>query len=145
MNFEEFKVLVEDTKKRHPVWFGLPPDSPATEEQIQAAEGEIHAAFPEQYRQFLKEYGGGYFGFTVVYSLQYDSDWNIISINEHNKIIRGDYILVSENGVGDFYGFRVEKRKCEEALYFFDHETQEWSETALINLFQYIEQKGLSS
>lgn len=145
MNFEEFNEIVDRTKSQHPVWFGLPSDSPPTEKQIHAAEMELNAIFPEQYRSFLSTYGGGYFGFLVIFSLDENSEWNLIRINADNRHIRSYYLLVSENGVGDFFGFQVNNGKCEPVLSFFDHETQAWCETEFLDLFQFIVKNGLTA
>lgn len=145
MDFEEFKEFVENTKKQHPVWFGLPSDSQSTEESIMFAEKKMDAVFPNQYKEFLKEYGGGYFGFTVIYSLDDASDWNLINKNEENNHIRSDFLIFSENELGDFFGFHIDNGKCGPSLYFFDHETQKWSETKFVSFIQYVEKKGLSS
>ena len=134
----EFDNEIKEIKNLHPLWFELADVNKATKEDIANVEKELLCQLPDEYKYFLKNYGGGYFAFTIIYSLCKDSKYNLIKINTHNHKIAKDYILFSENQVGDFYGFKKENNMCTSVIYFFDHETNVWSKTNYKTLFDYI-------
>ena len=80
-----------------------------------------------------------------VFSLDEQSDWNILSQNYNYDAIRKGHILFSENGTGDFYGFKVENGVCLPEVLFFNHETQQWDETEFSDLFEYLEKFALTN
>lgn len=144
MDFDAFRTLVDKTKKDHPAWFGLEPDENADDEALNEAEEKLGAKLPDDYKKFVSEYGGGYFAFSSVFSLQAGSDWNLIDLNQKYDDIRSGYVLVSENGSGDFYGFKVVNGICEPKIHFYDHEVATWQESMHSNLFEYLEESALS-
>ncbi|GFM66081.1 hypothetical protein PSCICJ_21990 [Pseudomonas cichorii] len=145
MNFTDFEKLVNEKEIANPVWFGLDPDSPANENSIALAQKELNAIFPDEYIQFIKRYGGGYFALGVVFSLDPSSDFNLVEINKRESHSRSSYILCSENGSGDFYGFKVINGKCLSEIYFLDHETGEWEKTKYENLLNFLSEIALSN
>ncbi|MQQ36398.1 SMI1/KNR4 family protein [Pseudomonas sp. SZ57] len=145
MNFHEFEEFVNEKKLANPVWFGLDPDSLASEESIEFAQKELNATLPHEYAQFVKRYGGGYFAFGIVYSLDKDSSFNILEINKAESKKREDHILFSENGVGDYYGFKIKENQCLPDVYFFDHETESWQKTKYENMLTYLSEIALSN
>ena len=68
MLFNEFCDTVENARRQRPVLFGLPSDESPADETIAETEAFLQIALPESYKAFLKQYGGGCFGFTLVYS-----------------------------------------------------------------------------
>lgn len=145
MDFEYFKKLVEKTKNGHPVWFGIEPDERPDEAAVTEAEGKLGAKLPRDYKQFIFEYGGGYFAFSNVFSLEDRSDWNLVAINYKYDAIRHGHLLISENSLGDFYGFKVVDGVCEPRIYFYDHEVEAWQESAHRNIFDYLVKFALSN
>ena len=144
MDFEAFKELVEKTKTDHPVWFGLEPDESPNETAVTEAEMKLGAKLPIDYKNFILEYGGGYFAFSNVFSLEERSDWNLVDLNYKYDAIRNGHVLISENGSGDFYGFKFVNGVCEPRIYFYDHEVETWCESPHSNLFDYLEKFALS-
>lgn len=145
MDFEAFKYLVEKTKNDHPVWFGMESDESPDEAAVAEAEGKLGAKLPTDYKNFIFEYGGGYFAFSNVFSLEDSSDWHLVDINYKYDAIRNGHVLISENGSGDFYGFKVVDGICEPKIYFYDHEVETWQESPYSNLFDYLEKFALSN
>lgn len=145
MNFNEFKDLVEVIKRAHPVWFGLAPDKSVNESAIVSVETKLEVKLPDEYKEFILKYGGGYFSFSIVYSLDDVSDWNLIKVNHEYLSLRAGYILISENGVGDFYGYKVINGICSSEIYFYDHETEGWEKTLFSNLFDYLKKHALTN
>lgn len=145
MEFEAFKELVDKTKNDHPVWFGIESDENPNADAVADAEGKIGAKLPNEYKDFIFEYGGGYFAFSNVYSLEAGSNWNLVDINFKYDDIRNGYVLISENGSGDFYGLKVVDGVCESKIYFYDHEIGTWHESPYSDLFDYLEKLALSN
>jgi hypothetical protein len=119
MDFTSFQRKVTNLKALKPVWFGLDSDSPATEAEIEAAESALGVALPTAYKSFVREFGGGYFGFGNVFSVS-ESEWNIVRRND--EITIPGFIAISDNEAGDHYGFRVSGGACEDRVYVWDHE-----------------------
>ena len=55
---------------------------------------------PEDYKKLLLKYGGGYFGFANLYSLDKKSQFYIV---KNNTFPLGDYLNIGDNGCGDYY------------------------------------------
>ncbi|WP_071872203.1 SMI1/KNR4 family protein [Atopomonas hussainii] len=145
MDFEAFKELVEKTKNDHPVWFGLEPDESPDDAAVTEAEERLGARLPTDYKNFIFEYGGGYFAFSNVFSLEERSDWNLVDQNYKYDAIRKGHVLISENGSGDFYGFKVVDGVCDPKICFYDHEVEAWQESPHSSLFDYLEKFALSN
>lgn len=78
MTFEEFYKSVENYKRLRPVIFKLEHDDKSVgDQQIFDAEKEYGIVFPDSYKCILKSIGGGYFGYTVMYSLDDEGFFNI--------------------------------------------------------------------
>lgn len=69
MEYEMFERIVGEYKSRNPILFGLERDEVCSAEQIEDFEKMLRLKFPRKYKQFLKNFGGDYFGYTNVYSL----------------------------------------------------------------------------
>lgn len=61
---------VKTVRTEKPILFGLPHDNIPSVEEISEFEKRYHIQLPEKYKQFLLEYGGGYFGYANIYSLE---------------------------------------------------------------------------
>ncbi len=119
MDFNSFRTKVTNLKARKPVWFGLDSDCPATETQVEAAEKSLGVSLPCAYKAFVRDFGGGYFAFGNVFSVS-SSEWNIVSRNQKTDI--HGFIAISDNGVGDYYGFKVCGGVCGDCIYLWNHE-----------------------
>ncbi len=145
MDFEAFKRLVEKRRNEHPVWFGIDPDETPDEVALIEAEVKLGANLPTDYKKFILEYGGGYFVFSNVFSLEGGSDWHLVDQNYKYGAIRDGHVLVSENGSGDFYGFKIVDGVCEPKIYFYDHAVELWQETPYNSLYDYLEVAAFSN
>ena len=144
MNVEEFSSIVAQIRSSHPVWFGLESDRLASDEDIRHVEGELSVRLPPQYVEFLKRYGGGYFGFTNVFSADRTSDWYLGRRKSDIALQRGRFLGISDNGVGDYYGFLIGGEGDAAGLIkFWDHETGRLEDTPYGDLFSYLLTVGL--
>lgn len=145
MDFEDFKQLLDNKRSANPIWFELPSDSVATEAEIIEFEQLMALRLPAQYRRFLKTYGGGYFALGTVYSLDQTSDFNLLEINRAHRTSGSNHLLFSDNGCGDFYGFRIENGQCLEQVLFFDHGLEQWQATRYPGLFSFLVEVALAN
>lgn len=141
MNLSEFDARISRAAEENPVWFALERDPPATELQVARAQEAAGIEFPEEYKQFLARFGGGLFAFSNIFSVSPESEWFVVERNRAAGFLGGDFLAVSENGVGDHYGF---VRGGGGRVYFFDHETRERIETNFANLFEYLDHVALT-
>ena len=71
--------------------------------------------------------GAGTIGYAWVYSYSPDSDFAIFDVNRGPLQPRGDFVAFSDNGAGDYYGWRVADGKCHGAVLVLDHESGTWA------------------
>lgn len=145
MEFDDFQDLVNKVRSRKPALFGLERDPCATDDEVREAEESLGVRFPAEYWVFVKQVGGGYFGFTNVFSPTNVGHWGIVERNRSTLVDLGDFVAVSDNGVGDYYGFAVKDGVCQSEICFFDHETAEIVERGYSDLFEYLAEIGLKA
>ena len=140
MEYDVFSKLVNDCKEREPILFGLEHDEILSAVEIEKFEEKIHIELPEKYKKFLAEYGGGYFGYANVYSLDEGSDFYLL----HNNDVPVDkYLRIADNGCGDYYLLLVEDKKCSEQLYFFEHDEAAVCAAEYADILEYLVKEGL--
>ena len=111
MDFKVFKEVVKKVQIKTPFLFELGHDNIPTAEDIIAFQKQHKILFPEKYIQFLSNFGGGYFGYTNIYSLDRDSHFFVFN---HNPSILEDLLFIADNGCGDYYAFRIQNSRCSE-------------------------------
>lgn len=144
MNVVEFKNLVEMKRRQHQRWFALESDPAASREAVQRAEARLGVRFPEEYREFLLMYGGGYFAFTNVFSVHHGSEWNVENRNRDFGLVRdgNGYLVFSDPGTGDLYAFRVTDKVSASEVWVYDHDEGSWA-VAFGDLFEFLGNVGL--
>ena len=140
MNFDNFNTVVEEYRAKKPILFGLEHDKILSAEEIEQFEKTAQITLPEKYKEFIKSYGGGYFGYANIYSLDSDSDFYLL---KHNNLPFKNYIRIADNGCGDYYLFSIENGKCLDSLLLSDHETGRIVWTEYGDIFEYLIEIGL--
>ena len=140
MDFEIFKEAVKMAKAKKPLLFGLEHDNIPTSEEVIAFQRQYQIALPEKYIQFILNFGGGYFGYTNIYSLDKSSDFFILN---RNPIIVKDMLFIADNGCGDHYAFPIEEGKCKDKIVFCDHEDNTVQDTDFSDVLEYLVKIGL--
>lgn len=140
MEFEVFEEIAARTREEKPLLFELEHDRVPTEEEIMAFQDRHQILLPEKYRRFLQAFGGGFFGYANVYSLDQNSSFYILRNNPDQL---GDLLFVADNGCGDYYAFRMEGRRCGEEIVFCDHETGAAQDTGFGDILEYLVKTGL--
>ena len=141
MTYSDFIEIVEKTKKDKPILFELESDKLASLEDIQIFESETGIILPEEYKKFLSEFGGGYFGFATIYSLDKDSSFYLL---DNQKYIPDNYLAISDNGCGDVYIMNKLDGNISSEIFFYDHETGNVSDKEYENIYEFLVSVGLS-
>ena len=92
MNFDNFNTLVDECRAKKPILFGLEHDKILCAEEIEQLEKTVHIALPEKYKEFIMNYGGGYFGYANIYSLDIDSNFYLL---KHNNLPFEKFIRIA--------------------------------------------------
>ncbi len=144
MNSSEFDKLIDEQKKEHPIWCELSePEERVSASRLKEIEILKRVVFPDQFKHFIEKYGAGDFAFTHVYSPEPDSGWNLWREIESYDLPE-DFLPISDNGGGDYLGFKIKENKCGIQLYWADHENgYEANELAFDDFFAFIFEFGL--
>jgi hypothetical protein len=145
MDYNKFLEIVNETRNKRPIWFGLESEPKGNDSQIEKVEKALSLSLPDEYKSFVKEFGGGYFAFTNIFSVNDLGDWYIVNLNSQIGLIEThSFLAVSDIETGDYYGFTFEKGVCGSRVMFYDHEINKVEETKYENLFEYILAFGLN-
>ncbi|WP_025850998.1 SMI1/KNR4 family protein [Paenibacillus ehimensis] len=82
MEFNQFNEHVNRLKASNPIWFDLDGAPIGTKAEIETVEKQLNISLPEDYKEFIEAFGGGYFAFTVIFSVSAESEWNIANQNQ---------------------------------------------------------------
>lgn len=140
MDFNTFKCIVEKAKVECPLLFELDHDEIPQMEEIFEFQKQYQVELPEKYIQFLLNYGGGYFGYANIYSLDKNSYFCLCNQNEKNL---GPFLYVADNECGDYYAFPVENGKCKDAVVLLEHDNHEICTTEFSDILEYLVKIGL--
>ena len=142
MNIATFDAIVQELKARKPMWFAGDAEPLATDEEIDHAEAELGVRLPSQYKDFVHRYGGGYFGFTNVFSVNQSSEWYIVSKWDllPPKV---DFVPVTDDETGGYYGFLVSGDVCSEEVYYFHPDEDELPSFQYPSFLEYVKETGL--
>ncbi len=143
MEKDEFVRIVAESTQSHPMWFELPPDALADAEQIRQAEHALHVLFPDDYSFFLSKFGGGDFAFGRVYSVDAESELNVVKQNQESESLKLGLLAVSDNGVGDLYGYLLNGSEVTDTFVMWDHEDKNIKEGAYSDLFHFLSVNAL--
>lgn len=140
MEFFTFNEIVNKTKIEAPILFGLEHDVVPSKEDILKFEGQHNIQLTEKYKQFLLKYGGGFFGYANLYSLDKGSSFYLL---HYNDIPLTNILRIADNGCGDYYVLKIVERKCQDAILFFEHDTRLLRSTKFSDIFEYLVSAGL--
>lgn len=140
MDFEAFKKAIKKAKSKRTFAFELEHDNIPTMEEVITFQKQHQIVLPEKYIQFLLNFGGGYFGYANIYSLDKNSDFFIF---KRNSTVVKDLLFMADNGCGDYYAFRIEGGMCREEIVFYDHEDNTVQDTDFSDVLEYLVKIGL--
>lgn len=140
MTHNEFIDIVEQVKKSKPILFELERDRIISENDINCLEAANGVVLPNEYKLFVLEFGGGYFGFVKIYSLDADSSLYLMA---NQNVVPDGYLAISDNECGDYYILKNNSGIIDSRVLFFEHESQQIVETNYENIYEYLVVEGL--
>jgi hypothetical protein len=141
VDFQTFNEVIKKVKTKKPSLFELEHDNIPEMENIINFQKQHKIILPEKYIQFLLSFGGGYFGYANIYSLDKNSSFFIFN---HNPAIIKNLLFIADNECGDYYAFRVQGDKCSEEIVFYDHEDNTIKDTDFSDVLEYLVKIGLN-
>ena len=78
MEYDLFRNKVQQVKAKKPILFTLETDTPPSIDKIEDFEKIYRMVLPEKYKLFIIEFGGRYFGYANIYSLDNSSNYFIM-------------------------------------------------------------------
>ena len=89
MEYDLFRNNVQQVKAKKPILFALETDTPPSIDKIEDFEKIYRMVLPEKYKLFIIEFGGGYFGYANIYSLDNSSNYFIM---KHKSFVPNGYL-----------------------------------------------------
>ena len=140
MTIEEFEGLVATARAQHPLWFDLPGDEPADAEALRQVESDLQATLPDDYKWFLRTFGGGDFAFARIYSADPRSDLLVTS----NQPGGGQSLVAfADDGTGNLLGFPIRGGACVDEVWVYDHEEDAVRPSIVSTFLDYVADVGL--
>lgn len=124
-----FQNIVQKMVECQPLLFALDSDAKADEKAINDIEKYYNIILPKAYKEFLTHYGGGYFGYIVIYSCDCDGMFYIKNEVHKEWMIEKGFLPVIDFETGDYLGFEIEEGKCKDIVTMYCHEENELNET----------------
>ncbi len=118
--------------------------TPASEDEILAAEEALGLRLPAAYKQYMNQIGAGSLQYLDLLPLTLNDgeEDSLVSVNTGEFKIPG-FVAISPVGTGDWWGFPVTDGMADDRVLFWDHEDGSFEqETA--DFFEFLDQKGLS-
>ncbi len=113
-------------------------DKKVTGADIEIVERDINSKLPQNYKDFCAHYGGGYFGHTLILSLDKDGEWFIGDIiKQFSHFIPDNLLPFADDQTSGFYCFKLENGEAIEEIYYIDS-AREVSKTNYSDFFDYI-------
>ena len=139
MTLAEFRALHQRKLVERPKLFEvLLSDTPATDQQIEILEKRIGAKLPDDFKSFLKELGGGYFGLVNIFSANEGGEFYLPDRREDSsRLIPKEYIAISDDYSGGWYVLKINNDALKDPVWY-------WSpdgglvKTEYANIFEFL-------
>lgn len=142
MNKEEFEEMMQIVKNKNPRLFDLELDCKPKSDDFDLLEKYYKIVFPRSYKEFLLKYGGGYFAYIVVYSLDTKSPFYVKN-NVSFKFVKDNHFFpIIDFETGDLAGFKIDNGICKDIIVLYNHEDKTLSDTKL-NFYDALGKYGL--
>lgn len=138
-----FDNKVRDIAEKRPRLFALHSDNMASTAMIKDVEEYYNLKFPDSYKEYLKQYGGGYFGYIIVYSCDYNGMFYIKNNVAKELVLERAFLPIIDLETGDFIGFKIVGGKCQNTVAMFLHEENELQDLR-IDFYDALLEYGLS-
>ncbi|MEW1586885.1 SMI1/KNR4 family protein [Micromonospora vinacea] len=148
MNVEELDALVGAARAQRAAMEQLPGVTlfdfwTASDEDLANAEFVLATRLPEQYKDFMRRYGGGQFLFMDILPVASPDGRaeDLLAVNRFSMADSG-FVAVAPVGTGDWWGFVSNDGICEDRVCFRDHEDGH-VENAASDFFEFVAHQGL--
>lgn len=119
-----FQNKVKEMTEKKPRLFALESDAKVDIGEIEAVEKYYEIILPDSYKDFVRQYGGGYFGFIVVYSCDCNGMFYIKDHVLKERVIEKSFLPVVDLETGDFMGFKIDAGICKSKVNLYSHEKE---------------------
>ncbi|MAZ17035.1 MAG: hypothetical protein CL535_11990 [Ahrensia sp.] len=139
MTLAEFTTLHHQRSAERPkIFLLLSHDKPASKRQIVDMEIPVGAQFPESFRRFLMEFGGGSFGLMNVFSADPASDYYLPDRQRkaQKALPRGCY-AISDDYCGGWYVLVSKEGKLDNQIWYWNND-EGLKPTEFANVFELV-------
>lgn len=143
MSFEEFEKIFNQIKERRPLWLSNELDPVASDAEVLELEERLKVKLPPQFALFLKTIGSGYFGKTNILSATSGGDWYLPDLLERYRNLPKDFLPISDDETGGYFGFKINRGTCDEAVYYTHPDDGSELSLKYADLFEYLARVGL--
>ncbi len=120
-----FQNKVREMTEEKPRLFALESDAKADNEVIEDVEKYYNVILPDAYKDFVGQYGGGYFGLLVVYSCDCNGMFYIRDNVLKEWVVEKSFLPIVDFETGDFLGFEIDAETCKSEVALYSHEEDE--------------------
>lgn len=117
-----FHIKVREIAEKKPKLFAIESDGIVDPDRITEVEKYYDVIFPDSYKDFLSQYGGGYFGLIVVYSCDCNGMFYIKDTVSKEWVEEKKFLPIVDFETGDFVGFKIESGICKGKVSLYSHE-----------------------
>ena len=144
MEKSDFDEKIRKIAQSRPRLFALDADGTASAEMIADVERYYGIKLPDSYKEFVQRYGGGYFGYTVVFSCDCKGAFYIRKKVSKEWMIEKNFLPVIDLETGDYLGFSVKEEGSSDTLLLYLHEEDCLQDTG-IDFYEALLKYGLKS
>ncbi|MBD5509003.1 MAG: SMI1/KNR4 family protein [Lachnospiraceae bacterium] len=120
-----FDNKVKEMVEKRPRLLALHSDNKASMTMIKDVEEYYNIKLPDSYKEYLKQYGGGYFGYIIVYSCDYNGMFYIKKNVAKELVLESAFLPIIDLETGDLIGFKTLGGKCQNTVALYLHEENE--------------------
>ena len=116
-----FQNKVNEIFQKNPKIFALESDARADYKMIKDVEEYYNITLPEFYKDFLNQYGGGYFGFIIIYSCDCNGMFYIKDYVAREWVIKRFFLPIVDFETGDYLGVEIKEGICQSIISLYSH------------------------
>lgn len=122
MQLDEFRLIDKQTRINKPRLFSrFPSDRLASLTMLEEVEKATGVTICANYRCFLQEFGGGRYGYTVVFSADSKSDWYLPHrFSKISQYLPPDLLPFSDDFAGGVYAFQIIDNNCVDTILYWN-------------------------
>lgn len=124
MTFNEFREIDKNYRQTKPKLFQLSfSDEAASDAQLKEVENRVGLKLPQDYRNFLAEFGGGDYGLTNIFSANPEGEFYLpLKREELVGYLPPDLLAFSDDGAGGFYVLKINEQQAEPSVFYWNQD-----------------------